>query len=300
MERITTRFRTRTRTQTGARTDRPNYWRTLGVVVAAGGAVGWALVRSTRVVLAPGLDAASRGADTEAAKAGIGAQTSSAAPSVARGTGPGGRVDETVPPRAFRTADALAGAATAAGPAPADTNVPGSDAGAGGGDRAAGTAEAAVDRPLAPPAWASATGKGMVEETAEAGPQAASLASHVEVVGRSADVAAAFGQGVHRSREGADTGSGPAATPAETLISGPSIERAGIAAPMPTTPGVLAETPEAQPLAAGSDVASRSGGDAGIAASPAAETGSALSGVGIAHPETVAAGLGEPRPGAST
>jgi hypothetical protein len=72
MERITTRFRTRSRTRTGARTDRPNYWRTLGVVVAAGGAVGWALVRSTRVVLAPGLDAASRGANTEAAKAGIG------------------------------------------------------------------------------------------------------------------------------------------------------------------------------------------------------------------------------------
>ncbi len=40
MERITTRFRTRTRP--GGRTDRPNYWQTLGVVVAARGAVGWA------------------------------------------------------------------------------------------------------------------------------------------------------------------------------------------------------------------------------------------------------------------
>jgi hypothetical protein len=184
---------------TMARSDAPYRWRTVTLVVVVGGTVGWALARYRRVVLAPILTDAGAGEGTGTGTGGPRATVSGsesrgpARPTAAGGAGTGGaggseRDDAaSTPPRAFRTADALAGAAAeaAASSGTLAAAVVSSDSGTGGPATTAGTTVSDLDRPLSPPAWASS--HGTVEETVEAGPQEPSLASDIEVVDRTRD-----------------------------------------------------------------------------------------------------------------
>ena len=202
------------------RTDAPNRWKTLTVVIFVGGAVGWALVRSSRVVLAPTRAGAGAGTD---AGTGVRPQTTSAGGAGAFGEGGSARESDpsAPPPRVFRTADALAGAASQGGSTGAGAEVEkpttASPEGAGGPATAGGDV-AELDRPLVPSAWTSA--HGMVEET----PEAQSLDPDSVIALRSGGNAGTAGTaGRSEARRGA----------AETGIAHPGTVAAGLGAPPP-------------------------------------------------------------------